>query len=658
MTDIIPIFTDLLLIVGLSLPVLFLFRRAGLPPIAGFVMTGIIIGPSGLGLVKAIEHVNAAAEIGIVFLLFTVGMEVSLTRLLRTSLRVYAVALGQIFGTALVGFAAASLLGLSVQAAVVCGFVLAMSSSAIVLKGLSDRGELESPLGRLVTTICLAQDFAIVPTLLVISFLSSGRADAATIATRVLEVVALGGVLYLTARYVLPPLLQRLMTIDTAEVVLLFTILVMLGTAWLTSLAGLSLAIGAFAAGVILSETEYYPQIYAEVAPFRSLFASLFFVSVGMFLDLGFVAAHPLPVLAVAVGVLVVKAVVVFAAAWPFGFMPRVAFQSGVYLAQIGELSFLLLAAATKGRLLSEEDFQYLIAAASLTMAVTPLLMQWAPRLAWRAGKRFAWPGEPESESATPQVQRPRPAVLVIGYGVNGHNVARVLRETGIHYEILDSNPEVVRRARREGETIHYGEVTRTEVLRQIEVGDFDSIVLAISDPAATRRAVSLMRTLNPRAHLVVRTRYVREVDELEKLGANVVVPEEFETSLRIFSDLLHHYRVPPHIIAMQIEAVRGHSYGILRTQAGASVIENLQELFLQRLVEAVPILENSPHLGQRLGNLQLFSGDEGLVLSVLRGGRPLRPPLDEVVLQVEDLIVLYGNHVDLVRAVERLTGR
>jgi CPA2 family monovalent cation:H+ antiporter-2 len=455
-----------------------------------------------------------------------------------------------------------------------------------------------------------------------------------------------------------PPVLKRLMTIDTAEVVLLFTIFVMLGTAWLTSLAGLSLAVGAFAAGLILSETEYYPQIYAEVAPFRALFSSLFFVSVGMLLDLRFVAANPLPVLAVSVGVLLVKAVVVLLAAWPWGFAPRVSLQSGLYLAQIGELSFLILGAATRGMLISEETFQYLIAAAALTMALTPFLTQWAPRLAWQAGQRFGWSGVSPAEEGIVAAQRPQPAVLVVGYGVNGHNVARVLREAGIHYEILESNPEIVRRARQKGERIHYGEVTRTEVLRRIEVADFDSIVLAISDPAATRRAVSLVRALHPRAHLIVRTRYVREVDDLEKLGANVVVPEEFETSLRIFSDLLHHYRVPPYIIALQVEAVRGHSYGLLRAQAGSRVIENIQELILQRLVEAVPILDQSPHIGKRLGDLGLSGDGTCLVLSVLRGGRPLRPPFESVIIQAEDLIVLYGNHLDLVRAVEKLAGR
>ena len=261
MTDIIPIFTDLVLIIGLSLPVLFLFRRLGLPPIAGFVMTGLLIGPSGLGLITRIEHVNAAAEIGVVLLLFTVGLEVSLTRLLRTSFRIYAVAVGQIILTSIIGFIAAWLLNLSLEAAIVVGFVLAMSSSAIVLKGLSDRGELETPLGRLVMTITLVQDFAVVPILVILSFLSHEQLQTTSILFRILEVAALGGGLYLLARFILPPVLRRLMSIDTNEVVLLFTVLVMLGTAWLTSLAGLSLAMGAFAAGLIFLETEYYPQI-------------------------------------------------------------------------------------------------------------------------------------------------------------------------------------------------------------------------------------------------------------------------------------------------------------------------------------------------------------------------------------------------------------
>lgn len=651
--------TDLLLIVGVSLPVLALFQRVGLPPIAGFVLTGVLIGPSGLRLITRIESIQNAAEIGVVLLLFMVGLEVSFTRLLRTSHKAYLLAAGQIVGTALLGFLGAWMVGLPPAAAVVIGFVLAVSSSAIVLKGLSDRGELETPVGRLVVTICLVQDFAVVPMLLVIGFLAAGAIDVYQIARTTAEVLALGGTLYLIARYVLPPVIHRLMRINTSEVLLLLTIVIMLGTAWLTALVGLSLAIGAFAAGLILSETDYAPQIYGEVAPFRALFSSLFFVSVGMLLDLRFVAADPLPVLAVALGVLLLKTLVVFFIAVPIGISPRDSLQSGLYVAQIGEFSFLLMAVAISGDLISEDEFQYLIAATSLTLAVTPLIMQWAPRVAWTARMRFAWLGDPDADlaAAEPRPARPQPAVLIVGFGVNGHNVARVLREAGIYYEVLEYNPEIIRRARAEGELVHFGEVTHAEVLRHIAAEEFDSIVVAIRDPAATRRAVSLLRTLNPHAHLIVRTRFVAEVEELERRGANIVVPEEFETSLRIFSDLLHHYRVPPHIIAMQVEAVRGHSYGVLRAQAGSSVLENLQALILKRLVEAVPILEGSPVAGKTLAELQLAGDEACIVLSVLRGGLPLRPPFEALMLQADDLVVLYGNHVELDRAVLRLSG-
>ena len=658
MTEHIPMLTDLVLIVGASLPVLFLFRRLGLPPIAGFVLTGLVIGPHGLGLVRSIENVNIAAEIGVVLLLFSIGLEVSLTRLLKTPARMYVLAALQILGTALLGFAAALLLDLPLTAAVVIGFVISLSSSAIVLKGLSDRGELETPIGRTVVTICLVQDFAVVPMLLAISFFAAGKADWFTIVRTVVQVLALGGFLYLAARFMLPRIMRKLMTVDATEVVLLFTILVMLGTAWLTSLVGLSLAIGAFAAGLILSETEYHAQIYSEVAPFRSLFSSLFFVSVGMLLDLGFVAMHPLPVIAVAVGVLLLKSGVVFAGALLLRLPLRVGLQGGFYVAQIGEFSFLLIALALSGGILGDNEFQYLIAATAITLAVTPLIMQWAPQIAWRAESRLPWLTGREGAAARPMENRPQPAVLVVGYGVNGHNVTRVLREAGIYHETLEYNPDVVRQAREAGELIHYGDVSRTEVLRQLEIEQFDSIVLAISELSVTRRAVSLIHRLHPRAHLIVRTRYVAEVEELEKLGASVVVPEEFETSLRIFSDLLHHYRVPPHIVAMQVEAVRGHSYGILRTRAGTSVIENIQELLLQRLVEAVPILDGSPNIGKRLGELSLTSDDSCFVLSLLRDGLPLRPPFEDIELQRDDLIVLYGNHLDLDRAVGRLSAR
>ena len=655
----IPMFTDLLIIIGASLPVLFLFRRIGLPPIAGFVMTGLLIGPSGLGWVRELSSVESAAEIGVALLLFTVGLEFSLSRLLTTPWRMYAIAIAQILGTALVGYLGAQALGLTASAAIVVGFVLALSSSAIVLKGLSDRGELETPIGRLVVTICIVQDFAVVPMLLIVSFLQSESVPFSEVALTLASVLAFGLALYLLARYILPRFLHKLMEINTPEVVLLFSVFMLMSTAWAASQLGLSLAIGAFAAGLILSETEYYPQIFAEVAPLRTLFSSLFFVSVGMLLDLGFVAERPLTVLAVAVGVLLVKSLVVVFVGIPLGAGPRVSLQSGFYLAQIGEFSFLLIGLATAGALISANEFQYLIAASSLTLAVTPLIMQWAPHLAHIAGARIhrlTGYGSPVEEV---RKERPQPAILIIGYGVNGRNVARVLRESGLYYEILESNPDIVRRRRQKGDLVHYGDVSSVEVLRQLRVEEFDSVVMAISDLGATRRAAKIIRSLNPDAHLIVRTRYVAEVEELEGLGADVVVPEEFETSLRIFSALLQHYRIPPHIIAMQIDVVRRHSYGLLRAiDERGTPISSLEAMLLERLVEAVFIPEGCSAVGKAPVELGLCREDTCNVVAILRDGRPLPPPLGEIPIAALDLVVLYGNHADLDRAVQALTKK
>jgi CPA2 family monovalent cation:H+ antiporter-2 len=651
----IPMYADLLVIIGVSLPVLFLFRRLGLPPIAGFVLTGVLIGPYGLSWITSVKSVEVAAEVGVILLLFTIGLEFSLSRLLTTPIRLYLIAAGQIIGTSLLGYLASIALGLTSAEGIVIGFVLAVSSSAIVLKGLADRGELETPIGRMVVTICVVQDIAVVPMLLAIGFISAEHVDLATIGRALGEVVLLGAVVFALARYVLPWLLHRLMAIDAPEVVLLFTVLLLMGTAWAADRMGLSLALGAFAAGLILSDSEYYPQIYAEVTPFRTLFSSLFFISIGMLLDLHFVMQHPVTVIIVVLAVFVLKSLVVVLVSVPLGVDARSSIQSGFYVAQVGEFSFLLLGVATTGALITAEQFQYLIAASSVTLAVTPLIMQWAPRFAWRAGSRLTWIAEGSLQPPEKDSSRPKPAILVVGYGVNGHNVARVLREAGLYYEILDFNADTVRKARQSGELVHYGDITITEVLRRIDVHEFDSVVVAISDPAATRRGISIIRRLNPEAHLIVRTRHVAEVEDLARLGADVVVPEEFETSLRIFSDLLAHYRIPPHIIAAQIEVVRNQSYSILRTSGSMRSVENLHAYLLGRLVEVVLIAESRTTVGQTAHQLRLPE-DGCTVISILRNGKPLPAPLDEVPIKAGDMVILYGDHAALDRAVRKLT--
>ncbi len=654
----IPLFTDLIIIIAAALPIVFLARRMGLPSIAGFVATGVLIGPYGIGLIQDLESVESAAEIGVVLLLFTVGLEFSLSRLISIPAVYYAISLAQILVTAGVTYAVALSFGATVYTAVIAGFVVAISSTAVVLKGLADKGELESPSGRLVIAIAIAQDLAVIPMLLAISFLAGGGVSLAHIIETVLVVVALAVALFLAAKYVLPNLLNRLVAIQTSELILLFTVLVLLGTAWLTSQAGLSLAIGAFAAGLILAETPYLPQIFADVAPFRSLFSSLFFVSIGMLLDLQFVMEHPLAVIGVSLGVIVVKTAIILAVSAPFGIPPRTGMQAGLYLAQIGEFAFLVITAAMQSSLLGQDEFQFLIAASALTLGVTPIVMQWAPRLTWNIQSRFrAFRAGPEDDAIRSGSPRPSPAILIVGFGLNGQNVSRALQAAGLYHEILESNPEICRRARADNHLAHYGDCTSIEVLQHIVITEFESVVLAVSDPAATRRAVSILKQLHPTVHLIVRTRYVSEVGELERLGANTVVPEEFETSLRIFSSLLAHYNIPPHIVAAQINLVRGHGYGLLRLGPDMESLESLQTILMQRLVEAVAISDTSSAAGRSIVELGLNGTGDCIAVAFLRDGKPLDPPFDDVRLHSGDLVVLFGNHEALYRTVQSMTA-
>ncbi|MBL0063067.1 MAG: cation:proton antiporter [bacterium] len=642
----IPMFYDLAIILACALPVLFLSRRIGLPPIAGFVLTGIIIGPSGLGFIANMDHVESSAEVGVVLLLFIVGLELSISGLKSTPLKVYLAAIAQVTGTTALVFGILISLGMPFELSLIAGFVVTVSSSALVLKGIADKGELNTPMGRMVVTICVVQDLAIVPMMMIVSILASGNLTTYEIGVRAVLVAGWVLSLYLLARWILPQFLRWLVRAQLSEALFLFAILLMLVVGAISSIAGLSIALGAFAAGVILSENEFSAHIYSQMQAFSTLFASLFFVSIGMLLDLGFVLKHLDTVLIVSGAVLILKTVVVFIVSQPLELSLRERVQGGFYLAQAGEFSFLLLSAAVAGNLVTGDEFQYLIAASSLTLAVTPLVMQMAPHVAYHAGKKIGWATEAKSAPTEPMPSRPKPAVLIVGYGLNGRNVAKVLRESGIYYEILEFNPKTVREARNEGETIHYGDVTHSEFLQHLGLKEFDSAVIAISDPAATRRAVTTIHRMNPGLHLIVRTRYVAEVEQLERLGAKLVVPEEFETSLRIFVELLTHYHIPPHIVAAQVEVVRSQSYGTLR---GASMSgDRLAQLLLQRLVEAVPIRENSKARASTLRALGFSNESRCQVIALLRDGSAYPGEFLDVTLAPNDLVVLYGDHASL----------
>ncbi len=558
---------DLVVVFGVSIGIVYAFDAMRLPALVGFLAAGTLLGPYGLDVVHDVARVEVFAEIGVVLLLFTIGVEFSLTHVRSLRATVGAGAL-QIGLAILLSLGVGVAVGLPITQAVTWGFLVAMSSTAIVFKVLSERGETTSPHGRLATGVLIIQDLAVVPMMVLIPVLSHrGDAGLASALWPLGKAAAVVALIVVVARVVVPRLLAEVVRSRSRELFVMTVMLIGLGVAWLGALAGLSLAVGAFIAGLVISESEYSHQALAEILPLRDGFIGLFFISIGMLLDLRTLAAHPVAVAVLTVAVVAGKAVTTGGAAIVAGSPRWSAILMGLALAQVGEFSFIVAKVGREADILSRDAFQVFLAVSILTMALTPFLIHAGPRALRRLEAAGGWG---RWLAAGADSQGPAPIVLhdhtiVAGYGINGRNLARILATADIPFVVVDLNGEVVRKERKRGAPIHFGDITHPRVLHRLAIAQARVLVIAISDPLATRRAIAVAKQLNPALRVIVRTRYLREIDDLHALGADQVVPEEFETSIEIFGLVLQDYHVPLHVVAEQIKRIRREGYTLLR---------------------------------------------------------------------------------------------
>lgn len=657
-----PLFEDLLIILLVSVPVAFFCMRLKLPLLVGFMLTGILIGPYALGLIKELEAIEILAEIGVILLLFTIGLEFSIKRL-REIKRLVLIGGGLQVGLTIAATAViAFLFGRELNQAVFFGFLVALSSTAIVLKSYAERNEIDSPHGRAGIGILLFQDIGIVLLMLLVPILGGKEATsfgaiAGTLGVSLLALI----VIVAAAWFLIPQILKQVVKLRSTEVLLLTAVLLSLGMSWITSQFGLSLALGAFIAGIVLSESEYSHQVTADILPFRDVFNSVFFVSIGLLLSIGALIENIGTVLLWVVFLIVGKTLIVWTVIRLLGFPQRVAAMTALGLAQIGEFSFVLAKAGRAVNLLPDKDYQTFLAASIISMIATPFMIAAAPRFGFFAQSLFS---DKKSEQKTTDEKTAEENihitstgglnnhVIIVGYGLNGRNLARVLRSVSISYTILDLNPETVRRAKEKGEKINFGDATRREVLHHAHIEEANALVLAMSDPQAARRTVKQARSLNEKIYIVVRTRYIAEITELLELGADEVIPEEFETSIEIFSRVLLRYGVDRQTIENQIEKIRRQGYEMLRSPSLQRVqMANLNAALQAAMTENIKLNQSSPVVGQTLGELNLRGKTGVTLLAVVRGSDTNIAPGASCKLEADDVLILFGKAENMERA-------
>lgn len=536
---------DLVVVFAVALVVVPLLHRLRVPSIAGFIFAGVLVGPGALGLIGETHEVEVLADLGVVLLLFGIGLELSLERLRRLWKPIVMGGTLQVLLTAAAAAVIASQFGLATSSSVFVGFMIAVSSTAIVLRGLQARGEVDAPHGRLTLGVLVFQDLSVVPMILAIPLLSSSGNGAGAWPVVEASLKALGvllGVL-LGARLAVPRALGFIARTRQRDLFILAVFLICIGTAWIVSLAGISLALGAFLAGLVVAGSEYRHQALADLIPFREVLTSLFFVSVGMLLDPRAVWDGAGATLLVVGGLLVVKMLLVVVVGAVMRLPLRVSVLAGVALAQMGEFSFVLSRAAEGTGLLPLAAGKTLTSAAILTMLLTPLALALGPHIAAGAG-RVRWLtrllGVESAAEAAERGRRWKGHVIIAGYGVAGQEVARQLRTCGdVPYVVVELNPANVQASMEAGDPAIFGDVTSLEVLEHLDIKDARELVVVINDPDAVTRAVSAARQVAPDLHIVVRTRYLADVPVLEEAGADLVVPEEAEAAREITSRLL-----------------------------------------------------------------------------------------------------------------------
>lgn len=646
-----PFLTELVTLFTVSVFIAYLCYRFKIVPIVGFLIAGVIIGPNALALVQDQALVDMLAEIGIILLLFTIGIEFSLEKLSRIKKAIFlggGLQVGITVG--LVAFIL-SFWGISWNSAIYTGCLVALSSTAIILGLLSDEEKTDTPAGQLSLAVLIFQDLIIILMVLLVPMLAGQSQSVSEVGLTLLKATILIAVVLLLAERIVPWILKQVAKTRRQELFLLTVVAICFGTAALTNMVGVSLALGAFLAGLVVSESHFSEQAISEILPLRTIFNAVFFVSVGMLLDLNHVIDHPFLILGTAVSVVILKLILNTLSLMTLKYPIRIIAASGFTLAQIGEFSFVLERAGRSAGVypagMGEAGTQTFIAVAVLLMICTPfmvhqsinfgnLLSRTPLRHLARITKR-----DTEDTGKTPFEDH----VIIIGYGPAGRHLVQVLSDTGIPFIVIEMNPESVEEMRENNIPSIFGDASRRYILDLAAIKKAKLCVIATNDPASSPRIVQQARYLNPTLQIVVRTRYLSELERFEELGADIVVPEEMETTVRLFSHVLGAYMIPQEEIQEHVKTLRAHDYGIIRGGIQEAHLMALQSLDEEGLhTRAVAVREGSRAAHKTLQELQLRNKYQITVLAVKREEQTIGNPSGSFKLQPYDRLVMVGS--------------
>lgn len=646
---------DIVHLFGLAIIVVLISHKFKIPTIVGLLLTGLLCGPSALGVIANHEAVDLMAEIGVALLLFTIGMELSAKELLRMRRFLIVGGGGQVLFTVLfMGICFSFFFGLNL--AIVYGCLMALSSTAIVLSIFQKNAQTESPQGRASLGILIFQDLIIVPMMLIFPLLVGNihMSMSHTLISLAKNIAVITGIV-LFGKFILPRLMLSVVRTRSREIMLMTTLGLCLAIALLTASVGLSLSLGAFLAGLLLAESEYSLDAMENVLPFKDIFTSIFFISVGMLLNLNFFFTHLISIILFAIFIVLTKVAIIVPVACMAGLSLRTAIITGFSLAQVGEFSFVLANSAMNLGLLGHNGYQNFLAASIFTMVCTPVFMSYSPKIAEFLIKKFAKNINlnPESQEEHNQLHG---HIIIVGFGVGGKNLARVAKESSIPYIISEMNPDTVKRYKKT-EPIRHGDASYPLVLEHLNVQTARVLAIMVPDPVGSRAIISHAKKLNPSLHIIVRARFLSDMDPLFAQGASEVIPEEFETSVEIFARVLNHYLIPRQEIDKQIAQVREENY---KSHDNFTMLRSvtLENEYPNDIHKSLPNLQfisyriekNAPLDGQTLSMGTLRNSDVNLA-GIRRGEETIIKLHSSTKLLADDVLFLFGPQDSLINA-------